>query len=142
MMLSYGYVWLLELDMERLTGSKLGKEYNKAIYCHPAYFTYMQSTEAYLIAQLVKNPPAIQETPEFDSWVRKIHWRRDRLPIPVFLGFLCDSAGKESTCNVGDLGLIPGLERSPGEGNGYPLQYSGLENYMDCIFHVVAKSQT
>ena len=43
------------------------------------------------------------------------------------------SAGKESTCNVGDLGSIPGLERSPGEGNGYPLQYSGLENPMDCI---------
>ena len=43
------------------------------------------------------------------------------------------SAGKESTCNMGDLGSIPGLGRSPGEGNGYPLQYSGLENSMDCI---------
>ena len=41
------------------------------------------------------------------------------------------SAGKESACNAGDLGLIPGLGRSPGEGNGYPLQYSGLENSMD-----------
>jgi len=51
---------------------------------------------------------------------------------PVFLGFLCGSAGKESACNVGDLGLIPGLERPPGEGKGYPLQYSGLENSMDC----------
>jgi len=49
----------------------------------------------------------------------------------VFLGFPCGSAGKESTCNVGDLGLIPGLGRSPGEGNSYPLQYSGLENSMD-----------
>ena len=47
----------------------------------------------------------------------------------------------ESTCNVGDLGLIPGLGRSPGEGNGYPLQYSGLENSMDCIVHGVAKSR-
>ena len=45
--------------------------------------------------------------------------------------FPCDSAGKESTCNEGDLGLIPGLGRSPGEGNGSPLQYSGLENPMD-----------
>ena len=45
-------------------------------------------------------------------------------------------------CNAGDLGSIPGLERSPGEGNRYPLQYSGLENSMDCIFHGVAKSQT
>ena len=42
------------------------------------------------------------------------------------------SAGKESTCNVGDLGLIPVLGRSPGEGKGYPLQYSGLENFIDC----------
>ena len=45
----------------------------------------------------------------------------------------CGSAGKESSCNAGDLGLIPGLGRSPGEGKGYPLQYSGLENSMDCI---------
>ena len=58
-------------------------------------------------------------------------WRRDRLPTPVFLGFPCGSAGKESTCNVGDLGSIPGLGRSPGEGKGYPLQYSGLENSTD-----------
>ena len=49
------------------------------------------------------------------------------------LGFLCGSAGKESACNVGDLSLIPGLGRSRGEGKGYPLQYSGLENSMDCI---------
>ena len=47
------------------------------------------------------------------------------------IDFPHDSDGKESACNVGDLDLIPGLERSPGEGNGYPLQYSGLENPMD-----------
>ena len=47
--------------------------------------------------------------------------------------FLYGSAGKESACNTGDLGSIPGLRRSPGEGKGYPLQYSGLENFMDCI---------
>ena len=62
---------------------------------------------------------------QFDSWVGKIHWRRDRLPTPVFLGFPCGSAGKESACNVGDLALIPGLGRSLGEVKGYPLQYSG-----------------
>ena len=50
---------------------------------------------------------------------------------PVFLGFPSGSDSKESTCNPGDLGSIPGLERSPGEGKGYPLQYSGLENSMD-----------
>ena len=52
------------------------------------------------------------------------------------------SAHKESTCNVGDLGSIPGLGRSPGGGKGYPLQYSGLENSMDWIVHGVAKSRT
>ena len=89
------------------------------------------------MAQWVKNPPAVQET-QVHSWVRKILWRRDRLPTPVFLGFPESSAGKESACNVGDLGLIPRLGRSPGEGKGYPLQYSGLENSMDCIVHEVA----
>ena len=69
--------------------------------------------------------------PRFDFWVGKIPWQRDRLPTPVLLDFPCGSAGKESTCNLGDLGLIPGLEDSPGEGKGYPLQYSGLENSMD-----------
>ena len=96
---------------------------------------------ASLIAQLVKNLPAMQETP-VQFWVGKIHWRRDRLPTPVFLGFLCGSAGKESACNVGNLGLIPGLGRSPEEEKGYPLQYSGLENSMDYTVHGVTKSQT
>ena len=68
----------------------------------------------------------------FESWVRKICWRRDRLLLtPVFLGFPCGSAGKESTCNVGDLGLIPGLGISPGEEEGNPTQYSCLGNPMD-----------
>ena len=49
------------------------------------------------------------------------------------MGFPGGSAGKESTCSVGDLRSISGLGRSPREGNGYPLQYSGLENSMDCI---------
>ena len=80
--------------------------------------------------------------PQFDSWVGKIHWRKDRLLTPVFLGFPGDSAGNESSCNVGDPGSIPGLVRSPGEGNGYPRQYSGLENSMDYIVHEVTQSQT
>ena len=53
----------------------------------------------------------------------------------IYWGFPCGSAGKESACNAGDLGSIPGLWRYPGEGKGYPLQYSGLENSMDCIVH-------
>ena len=55
-------------------------------------------------------------------------------------GFPGDSAGKDSACNAGDLGLIPGLGRSPGAGNGYPLQHSGLENSMDFIAHGVTRS--
>ena len=61
----------------------------------------------------------------------------------LFLAHFPDgSAVKESACNVGDLGSVPGLGRFLGEGNDYPLQYSGLENSMDCIVHGVAKSQT
>ena len=69
----------------------------------------------------------MQETP-VDSWVGKIPWRRDRILTPVFLDFPGGSDGKESACNVGDLGLIPGLGRTPGGRHGNPLQYSCLEN--------------
>ena len=55
-------------------------------------------------------------------------------------GFPGGSAGTESACSVGNLGSIPGLGRSPGEGKGYPLKYSGLENSMDCIVHAVTES--
>ena len=67
----------------------------------------------------------------FDSWVGNITWRRDRLPVPGFMAFPGGSDGKESVCSVGNLGLIPGLGRSPGGGHGNPLQYSCLENPMD-----------
>ena len=87
-----------------------------------------------LIAQSVKHLPAMQETP-----VQFLGWED---PTPVFLGFPYGSAGKESTCNAGDMGSIPGLGRSPGERKGYPLQYSGLENSMGWIVHGVAKSRT
>ena len=65
--------------------------------------------------------------------VGKIPWRRDQLPTPVFLGFHGGSDSKKSACNVGDLGSVPELGRSPGGGKGYPLQYSGRENSTDCI---------
>ena len=58
------------------------------------------------------------------------------------LGFPGGSAGNESAFSAGDLGSIPGLGRSPGEGGGYPLQYSGLEKSMDCVVHGVAKRRT
>ena len=120
-----------------------------------------------LVAQLVKNPHAMQETlvwflgqedplekgtathssilglswslrqqrihllfrrPGFSFWIGKVPWRRNRLPTPVFLDFPGGSNGKESTHNAGDLGLIPGLGRSPGGAHGNPLHYSCLEN--------------
>ena len=63
--------------------------------------------------------------------------------VPKFKQRLPDiSVGKESASNVGDLGSIPRLGRSPGEGKGYPLQCSGLENSMDCTVHRVTKTQT
>ena len=64
----------------------------------------------------------------FDSWVRKIPKRRERLPIPVFLGFPGGSDGKQFTCSEGDLGSVPRLGRFPGGGYGNPVQYSCLEN--------------
>ena len=80
----------------------------------------------------------MQETP-----VRSLGWKdpleKGRLSTPVFLGFHVGSTGKESVYNVGDLDSIPGLVRSPEEGKGYPLQYSGLENFMDYIAHAVAR---
>ena len=68
--------------------------------------------------------------------------KKDRLSTPVLLAFPCGSAGKESTCKMEDLGLIPALRRFPGEAKGYPLQYSGLENSMDSIVREVEESDT
>ena len=62
--------------------------------------------------------------------------------ITTNFGFPDSSVGKEFACNAGDPGSVPGLGRSAGEGTGYSLQYSGLENSMDCIVHKVTKSQT
>ena len=97
------------------------------------------------MAQLVKNPPAVRH--QVNSWVGKIPWRSDRLPTPVFLGFLGSSVGKESPFSVGDLGSIPGSGSSPGVGHGNPLQYSCLENphgqgSLAGYSHGVMKSQT
>ena len=106
----------------------------------------MDTFWASLVAQLVKNPPAMQET-RFDSWVGKIPWRHDRLSTPELLDFPGGSTGKESACNAGDLGSIPGLGRSLEGRHGNPLQYSCLENPMDrgarqVTVHVVTESRT
>jgi len=125
-----------EIKLPTSTGNihiKKARKFQKNIY-----FCFIHS--ASLRAQLVKNLLAMQETPVQFLGV-KIHQRRDRLPTPVFLCFPCGSAGKESACNAGDLGSILGLGRSPGEGKGYPLQYSGLENSLDYTVHGVTKNQ-
>ena len=90
---------------------------------------------------LVRNPPAMQETlVRFLGWEDPLengtatHSRILRLPLWL--------SWQRILCNVGDLGSVPGLGRSPGEGNGYPLQYSGQENSMDCIVHGVTKCRT
>ena len=98
---------------------------NKSI--STSYLHHNSRFMASLIAQLVKNLSAMQETP-VQSWVRKFPWRRARLPTPVFLGFPGDTDSKESACNARDLGLIPGLGRSLAGGHSNPLQYSCLEN--------------
>ena len=82
-----------------------------------------------------KESTCIAGEPSFIPGSGKIRWKRGRPPTSVFLGFHCGTAGKESACNTGDLGSIPGLGKSPEEGKDYPLQYSGLENSMDCIIH-------
>ena len=76
---------------------------------------YHTHDRASLIAQLVKNPPAVQETP-VQFMGREDPLEKGRATPPVFLSFPCGSAGNESTCKVEDLGLIPGLGRTPGDG--------------------------
>ena len=117
-----------------------------------------------LVAQLVKNPTSMRETwvqsrgledllekgiathssilagdfhGLYSPWGRKETWLSDLHFTLSFQGFPDSSAGKESACNAGDLGSIPGSGRYPGEGKGCPPQYSGLENSMDCIVHGV-----
>ena len=68
---------------------------------------------------------------EFGVWLLHFPLHCFELCFCYYVGFLCGLAGEESACNVGDLGLIPELGRSPGEGNGNPLQYSCQENPMD-----------
>ena len=70
------------------------------------------------------------------------HFIDDRPSLCLVMSVPGSSAGKESACNAGGPGLIPGSGRSPGEGNCYPLQYSGLESSMDCIVHGFTKSRT
>ena len=101
---------------------------------------------ASLVTQLVKNPPAMQETP-VRSLGQEDLLEKGSATHSNFMGFADGSDVKVSACNSGDLGATPGLGRSPGEGNSYPLQYSWLENPMDSgdqqvAVHGVAKNWT
>ena len=99
------------------------------------------------VAQLVRIHLQCRR-PQYDSWVRKIPWRRDRLLAPVFLDFPVCSAGKESACNAGDLDLTPGLGRSPWRRAWQPTpvllggESHGQRNLVDYIVHGVTKSWT
>ena len=103
-------------------------------------YMVVDSIRASLTAQLVNNQPAMQGT-LVNSWVRKTHWRRDRLPIPVFVGFPGGSAGKESACNARDLGStrVRPLEKGKATHSSYfwPGELHGLY-----IVHGVAESDT
>ena len=71
-----------------------------------------------------------------------VHFENKLIMVQSISGFPGGSDGKESPCNAGDLGSIPRLGRSPGEGSSYPLQYSGLENSINCVVHRAARSRT
>ena len=124
---------LLELFMALASGYEvevwedLSSHILRCAECRDAFGFLPSFPWAPLVAQMVKNLLAMQET-HVRSLDRDDPWRRAWQPTPVFLFKLkFGSVGKESTCNGGDLGLIPQLGRSPGEGKGYTLQYSGLE---------------
>ena len=93
------------------------------------------------MAQLVKNLPTMEETPVlFLGWEDPL--QKGQATHSSILGFPGGSAGKESAYNEGDLDSIPGLGSSQGEGKGNSLQYSSLENSMNCIIYGIAKSRT
>ena len=113
-----------------LTLNVLGWGQGSSLFIHmdPKLSTYLKDNNCSVIF--------VKQARAFSSW---------NILTPFYdmlRGFRHSSVGKESASNAGDLGSIPGWGRSSGEGKGYPLQYSGLENSMDCIVHGVTKSRT
>ena len=95
-------------------------------------------------AIIVQTISALSNLEKLEQW-KQLQRRRRMVHLgspALYQGILCGSAGKESACNAGDLGSIPGLGRSPEERKGYLLQYSDLENSVDYTVHGVASSQT
>ena len=111
------------------------------------YFHLLKNFPRYIVIHTVKgfsivNKADVDVFLEFSCFFCNSTDVGNLILIPLPLGFPCGSGSKESAHNEGDLGSIPGLGRSPGEGQGFPLQYSGLENSTGCIVHGVAKSWT
>ena len=98
-------------------------EVSHCFHCFPTYLPWSDGTRCWVLSQLFHFPILLSSR----GFLVLLHW-----------GFPDSSVGKESSCHMGDLGSIPGLGRSLGEGKGYPLQYPGLENSMD---YGVTKSQ-
>ena len=135
----------MSLSLCMVLGNVLISFFYNTCSCPASLKSLIKETIFSIVASLIGQLGKIHlqcKTDQFDYGVGKICWRMDGLPTIVFLGFPCGSAGKESAYIAGNLGSSPGLGRSPGEGKGYPLQYSGLENSMYCIVHGVAKSWT
>ena len=140
------YEWRIEPGKQKTLGA--GCYFNCYVLCYseePFCFTWMRNSPKENPSRRT-NMMIAKKLFFIVLWILSISIWGGVIPFLLdyncFTGFPCGSAGKESACNAGDLGLIPGLGRFPGEGKGYPLQYSGLENSMDCTVHRVAKSRT
>ena len=132
-LISFRMDWLDFLAVQGTLKTLLQHHSSKAsILRHSAYFT-VQLSHPYMTTG---------KTMALTRWTFAGKAMSLLLNMLSRLGFLCGSAGKESACNEGDMGSIPGLGRSPREGKGYPLQYSGLENSMVCVVYGVTKSRT
>ena len=123
-------VWYQQLNRLELRQTPGDNEGQKSLVC-----------SVHVVAKC-QISPATEQHKECIQFNQVIYLRTNRIYFPFRQGFPSNSAGKETACNAGDLDLISGLGRSPGEGKGYPLQYSHPENPMDCIVHGVTKGQT
>ena len=130
-------IWKFMVHVLLQTGLENFEHYFTSVWDECNYAVVWSS----LVAQLVKRLPTMWET-----WVQSLGWKdpleKGKATHSSILGFPCGSAGKESAYSAGDLGSMPALRRTPGEGKGYPLQYSGLDNSMNYTFHGVPKSGT
>ena len=106
------------------------------------YFTASLDAHGFPDSSVGKESTCNAEDPGSIPGLERFPLEKGQATHCSILGFPGGSAGKEFACNVGDLGSIPGLGRCPGDGNSYPLQYSGLENSTDHVDHRVAKSRT